>query len=72
MKCLSSPYLEMEAGGSNGFACVTVYVKLKQEQNEQFRLDFHRSIGGQVRAFCECNKFPLISTGRCKKKSDHA
>ena len=65
---MSNPYSEMEAGGSNGFACVTVYVKLKRNENENFRLDFHHSIGGHVQAFCERNKFPLISTGRLKKE----
>jgi hypothetical protein len=69
-KCLSSPYFEMATNSQLGFAFVILYVRLKESNHtEEYMLPFHRSIGGQDKAFCQCNDLPLISTGRRGKKN---
>ena len=51
------------------FSYVTVYVKLSTPSLEKMKLDFHRSLGGQVHVFCSCssNTFPLIPTAKNKE-----
>ena len=53
-----------------GFSFVTVYVKIKTYTADQFRLEFHKTLGGQTHAYCSCseNPFPLIVTGRRSEK----
>ena len=62
------PYHEMSTYGfmPNLFACVVVYVRIDMGglENEKKRIDFHRSLGGQGHLACECNHYPLLSTGR--------
>ena len=50
---------------------VTIYVKIKTESTDKYRLDFHRSLGGQVHVFCGCcrDPFPLIISGQSKRES---
>ena len=55
----------------DSFYYVTVYVKVKNRSAEQFKMDLHRSLGGQVHVFCKCagdESFPLIVTGREKEE----
>ena len=40
-----------------------LYVKCEQKRAIDFKLDFHRLLGGQVKVFCRCNNGPLIITG---------
>ena len=51
------------------FSYVTVYVKLSTPSLKKMKLDFHRSLGGQVHVFCSCssNTFPLIPTAKNKE-----
>ncbi len=48
-------------------ALLTVYVKVQDSQASQYKLDFFHSLGGQTHAFCSCNTFPLITSGRIQK-----
>ena len=53
-----------------GFAFVILYARLKEPNHtEDYMLQFHVSIGGQDKAFCQCNNLPLVSTGRSGKKN---
>ncbi len=49
------------------YALLTVYVKVQDSQMSQYKLDFFRSLGGQTHAFCSCNTFPLIISGKIRK-----
>ena len=44
------------------FMYVSVYVRMRNERSEQYKLDFMKSLGGQVHVFCSCTiqPFPLI------------
>jgi hypothetical protein len=46
------------------YALLTFYVKIQDSQTRRYKLDFFRSLGGQTHAFCSCNTFPLIISGR--------
>ena len=68
--CISGePYSEMDQPDSleDIFAYITVYVLAEPLSNEDRRVDFHRSLGGQARVVCACNRYPLIATGRRKE-----
>ena len=43
------------------FSHVTVYVKLETDRDNKYRLDFHKTLGGQVHVYCHCNTFPVKS-----------
>ncbi|KAL7538852.1 hypothetical protein ACHAXR_012264, partial [Thalassiosira sp. AJA248-18] len=55
---------------SDSFQYITVYVKLQTPTAEKLKLDFHRSLGGQIHVYCNCSEdpFPLIVTGRHRKE----
>jgi len=44
---------------------VVVYVRLEEVEVENYKLDLHRSVGGQCTVFCNCNgrQNPLIVSG---------
>ncbi len=46
------------------YALLTVYVKVQDSQTRRYKLDFFHSLGGQTHAFCSCNTFSLIISGR--------
>ncbi len=48
-------------------ALLTVYVKVQDSQTRRYKLDFFHLLGGQTHAFCSCNTFPLIISGRIQK-----
>jgi predicted GIY-YIG superfamily endonuclease len=50
------------------FASTIVYVRTKMPTVEELRDDFHQMLGGQTRARCQCNDFPLIVSSRGKEK----
>ena len=53
------------------FYYITVYVKLSAFCADDFRLDMHRSLGGQCSVFCGCSeKNPLIVSGAVKGGKD--
>ena len=66
---LPSPSVEMATNSQLSFAFVILHVRLKSKHTENYMLQFHRSIGGHDKVFCECNNLPLISTGRRGKKN---
>ena len=45
------------------FRYVTLYVKSTVKQVEDYKLELHRSLGGQCKIFCSCSNSPLIITG---------
>ena len=44
---------------------IVVYTKIETRSAEDYKLDFHKSLGGQAHVFCGCteNPFPLIVSG---------
>ena len=68
------PDLEMQGQGSSRitehwFHYVVVYVRVGTDDVDEFKMDIHRSIGGQVAVFCPCSGKcnPLVVTGRRKE-----
>jgi hypothetical protein len=45
------------------FRYVTVYVNTTVKPVEDYKLELHRSLGGQCKAFCTCSNSPLIISG---------
>ena len=45
------------------FRYVTLYVTTNVKQVEDYKLELHRSLGGQCKIFCSCSNSPLIITG---------
>lgn len=67
------PDLDMQGQGSSRsdqwFHYVVVYVRVGTDDVDEFKMDIHRSIGGQVSVFCPCSGKcnPLIISGRRKE-----
>jgi hypothetical protein len=57
---------------SNCFQYVTVYVRRKKLDAYNYKLDMHKSLGGQCQVFCDCKKDigdnPLIVCGKSDKE----
>ena len=49
---------------------VVLYARVKQFEVEEYKLDMHRSLGGQCSVFCDCNEAesPLIVAGTMEQE----
>jgi len=57
------------------FARVLVYVQVDTDEIEEYRLAFHKHLGGQLKVRCGCNQYPLLVSPlppRKKKKKEKA